>query len=181
MIFSFAKGEPIKHATAGSIQMKGPPLDFLAVTDHSEYLGELFNAANGTIQLPIDSVPLLRKMFRGTATERDEAYLEIDLSLLDRPVKGLQDQQRISSAWAKMIEFARRHYVPGKFTTFVGFEWTSTPEILNLHRNIIFRSENVSQAPFRRLIQCVRRTCGYGWICSARKVSNCWRSRIIPT
>lgn len=146
--YRFARGETIRHASGTNIQIKGPPLDFLAVTDHSEYLGELFNAAKGEIALPIDKVALLRKIFSGTEQERNEAYLEIDLSLLDRPVEGLNDLKQINSAWMKMVAVADDHYVPGIFTTFAGFEWTSTAELLNLHRNVIFRSSKVPQLPF---------------------------------
>ena len=37
--YRFAKGEPINHPNGSAMQLSGPPLDFLAVTDHAEYLG----------------------------------------------------------------------------------------------------------------------------------------------
>ena len=37
--YRFAKGETIPHDAGYEIQLDGPPLDFLAVTDHGEYLG----------------------------------------------------------------------------------------------------------------------------------------------
>ncbi len=146
--YRFARGEAIAHVSGNTMQINGPPLDFLAVTDHSEYLADLFKAKLGEIELPIDHVPLLRKIFRGSQAERDEAYFEIDLSLLNAPVEGLNDPTRMHSAWAEMVAAADRHYSPGTFTTFVGFEWTSTPRLLNLHRNVIFRSNRVPRLPF---------------------------------
>ena len=37
--YRFAKGEALTHQGGFSIQLRGEPLDFLAVTDHAEYLG----------------------------------------------------------------------------------------------------------------------------------------------
>lgn len=39
--YVYAKGGTIKHATGIEMKLNSGPLDFLAVTDHSEYLGVL--------------------------------------------------------------------------------------------------------------------------------------------
>jgi hypothetical protein len=59
-------------------------------------------------------------------------------------------KKAMSDAWAKTIEVANKNYEPGKFTTFIAYEWTSTPDGKNLHRNIIFRGDWAPQ-PFRSL------------------------------
>src|SRR5262249_41437982 len=46
------------------------------------------------------------------------------------------------SAWQREITFANRNYVPGKFTTFIGYEWTAFGEGANLHRNVIFKGDS---------------------------------------
>lgn len=41
--------------------------------------------------------------------------------------------------WGRIIDAAEKYNEPGKFTAFIGFEWTSTPSGSNMHRNVIFR------------------------------------------
>lgn len=70
--YRFAKGEEIALANGARVRLQGLPLDFMAVTDHAEYLGVLFKHTIGETMLPVDEDPILQKIFRGTAQEKDE-------------------------------------------------------------------------------------------------------------
>ena len=52
--------------------------------------------------------------------------------------------------WQETQDAAEAHYDRSagcRFTTFVGYEWTGMPGGYNIHRNVIFRNENVQAYP----------------------------------
>ena len=53
----------------------------------------------------------------------------------------LRGESVIRSAWDQVIATADDYNEPGKFTAFIGFEWTSMPGGNNLHRVLVFRDD----------------------------------------
>ncbi len=148
--YTYAKGGTIKHATGVDMKMSSGPLDFMAVTDHAEYLGVL--PAIDTADDPYSSVPYARELFSTDQVQVNAAFRKFSDTLrAAERMPEFADLRTVKSAWADIIDAAKRHYEPGKFTTLVGYEFTSAPEGRNLHRNVIFSGDKVPELPFSAL------------------------------
>ncbi len=148
--YKYAMGMPIKHPMGYDVQLKRP-LDWVAVSDHSEYAGtvRLANEPGSAIS----KLPIAKKL-----KVRSEADIQRIFGLLGdslakkQPIKELVDPQVAGGVWKENVALADRFYRPGKFTTFPAYEWTSTPNNCNLHRNILFKdSQKVPAVPFSSL------------------------------
>ena len=128
--YRYAKGEAIPHPRGGQVELSGPPLDFLAVTDHAEFMG----AALALIDI---------------ANRGPQGYPVIEAArrAMGRLVRSSRMEEVTRDAWQRTIEAAERHNEPGKFTSFIGYEYTATPRVV-LHRNVIFESADVPALPF---------------------------------
>lgn len=149
--YRFAKGEKI-HADAGyDIQLQGPPLDFLAVTDHGEYLGIV--PAMNTAGNPLSQTETAKIAFGENAQDAARVFQQIGISfVIGEPIEEINDQGEMNSVWAKTVDSADRFNDPGKFTTFAAYEFTAMKVISadagaagNLHRNVIFKGSAPSQ------------------------------------
>ncbi len=135
--YRFAKGQPVIHPyNRVRVQLKRP-LDFLVVADHAEYMG--------LMQLVRDKSPLLDNAENGQKLIRmwdDKGSKAVYYDAAGALVKGVPYQDLLTTAirqpiWDKIIEAAETNNEPGKFTTFIGWEWSSMPGGANLHR-IVF-------------------------------------------
>jgi hypothetical protein len=143
--YRYAKGEKI-HADAGyDIQLQGPPLDFLAVTDHGEYLGIV--PAMNTEGTALSQTETAKIAFGENAQDAAKVFQQIGISfVLGQPIEEINDQGVMNTVWAKTVDAAERFNEPGKFTTFAAYEFTAMKVISadagaagNLHRNVIFK------------------------------------------
>jgi hypothetical protein len=140
--YRFAKGEKVDFI--GNEIQKKVPLDFLAVTDHSETFG-VINAIDDTSSALYKSD--LGKKIREEGVNTFWSSTAIQAITSGKRVPG-HEEKNIRSVWNKEVDAANKHNSPGKFTTFIGYEWTSFPDYQNLHRNVIFGGGKAPGQPF---------------------------------
>ena len=148
--YDFAKGKPISHPAGFEMKIR-VPLDFQAVTDHAMYLGMV--PAMFDPNSSVASHPIARGLREAeTANERRSAFGAM-LPYLGQTVEDdLLDMDIVRSTWDEIKQSANRHNDPGRFTTFIGYEYTSSQNNFeNLHRNVIFKGDAPDE-PFSRLI-----------------------------
>lgn len=148
--YRFARGAPERLPDGSEIALERP-LDFLAVTDHAEYFG----VAQLCGQLRAD-VPYCRELNEAVATDGVRAFREFFLPPLmaNEPIcpegtERCHEDRR--DLWTRVQQAAHDAYEPCAFTTFVGTEWTLSPENLHWHRNLIYRGEVVPEVPINVL------------------------------
>lgn len=149
--YLFAKGEPVDYL--GRMLQRHTPLDFLAVTDHAEYLGTVRAAMAGDIPLPGDQDEWDRLFAHEGGATMFELFGQAVRGLYGESREGLVDPSISYEAWQDTIRAAELHNNPGEFTAFVAFEYSPTYRAngAHLHRNVIFRGPDYPAMPFSAL------------------------------
>ena len=139
--YRFARGNEVASNSGQAVRLSRP-LDFLVVADHSDGMGFFPLILNGDPSVLAD--PQGRKWNRmvhsgeGAAAAIDiiENFGRGTISKAIMPVPGTRAYR---GAWQQTIEAAEEANDPGRFTAFIGYEWTSNTAGNNLHRNVIYR------------------------------------------
>jgi Protein of unknown function (DUF3604) len=135
--YRFAKGETVTSSTGIKARL-ARPLDFMVVADHAENLGLApMLASKDPALMATDFGRELRKRADAGDLPGVWDYWSKAKAGGKDPLAG--QEQFYRSVWAKITDAAERHNEPGRFTAFIGFEWTSAYQRSNLHRNVIFR------------------------------------------
>ena len=162
--YRYAKGEAISHPAGFDMQMSRP-LDFYAVTDHAMFLGVVKAAADTTTEFSKNEIA--KSLHDLNAPENMDAGLFGVLNRIlsfasflpdavEQITTGQLDRNQVldivRSTWSDTIDAADQFYDPGNFTTFAGYEYTSsTAGSGNLHRNVIFKGTGrLPREPFSR-------------------------------
>ena len=168
----YAQGQTIKHPLGFDIKID-TPLDFMGVTDHSEYVGitrEANTPGSYVSKLP-EAQPMIMKDPNSTA-EQNRVFSYLLKLAGSPPVKAFMDPKVTSTVWKENVRIADENNHPGKFTAFCSYEWTSMPGQRNLHRNVFFRAcDKVPDYPFSAL-NSKRPTDLWNWMETQRKAGN---------
>lgn len=151
--YRFAKGETV--SVNNVLHSIGRPLDFTAVSDHAEFLGEMLSAqvtsAAGHYQEALSDLRGLSSIEEQRAWFLKYVINNMRSGAPEHP-PFYAGTETTRTAWKDIvIAAAEAHYQPGAFTTFVAFEWTSAPNAGNMHRNVIFRDTVVPDLPLSAL------------------------------
>jgi len=147
--YRFALGETVQYL--GRPVQRNRPLDFLAVTDHAEYMGIALEAADpegvfANTHWPESIAEVYEDTFRHMRLFANSGFLATE-----PPIEEFLTEPLITTNWQRQMMAAERHNQPGKFTSFIAFEWSPIPGGAHMHRNVIFRGPSYPERPFSSL------------------------------
>ena len=166
--YRFARGLPVVHPGHKARVQLETPLDFLVVSDHAEFLGNIRHLYN--VGIPTDGMDFFQKLrvwyvqylIRDAIKKGEgraffvrqlpepfdtpqEAISEWDLagSVFPR-VPILEDQ-----AWSDITDAAEANNIPGQFSAILGWEYSLIPGGANLHRVVMTDLDGKSAKVFQ--------------------------------
>lgn len=143
--YRFARGEEVTASSGQPVRLSRP-LDFLVVADHSDNMGFFPDLLVGKPELLAN--PSGRRWYdmiqsgQGAAAAM-EIIMAFSQGTFPRDLMYSPGSRPYKAAWHETIAAAEEHDTPGRFTAFIGYEWTSNTGGNNLHRNVIFRDDAV--------------------------------------
>lgn len=156
--YRFARGEPVglppldESGNPTRMVQLSRPLDFAAVTDHSEFFGEIAICVDPS-SAGYDSSTCRRwREASGVGGNFADFTAALVLGMPVRLCRDMPDLCRASrnAVWQLVQDAAEDAYDRTSacaFTSFVGYEWTGTTGGNNNHRNVIFRNRSVMASP----------------------------------
>ena len=151
--YRYAQGLPVIHPYHRARVQIETPLDFLVVSDHSEYLGVIRHVIErGIPKDGLSAVDLARAWYAEYWLEgviEEDNGMAAFASLLPKPTtvedaaanpptSQIPNSQLMqSTVWKEAVRIADEHNTPGEFTAMIGWEWSSVPSGANLHRVVM--------------------------------------------
>lgn len=147
--WALAKGAEVISASGLPVKL-GRPLDWMAVTDHTDLMGFALDLQNGKPNVLAN--PKGKEWYDGyqqggEAAGKAAFDLITNFSQFTLPEEFVASYssgaQIYDGIWERIVDAAEAANDPGNFTAFIGFEWTSVPKGFNLHRNVILRDSAI--------------------------------------
>ncbi|ULJ76064.1 DUF3604 domain-containing protein [Rhizobium gallicum] len=145
--YRFARGEEVVSSTGVPAKLSRP-LDFLVVADHAESMGVMGDVLAGNPTLMTDpTVQRWNGMLKQGGEQAMDVFYEIVAGVGGggKLPKTIADPRFLRSVWERQAAWAEQYNDPGRFTAFIGYEWSSNFKGNNLHRVVIFR-DNAARA-----------------------------------
>ena len=139
--YRFARGEEVT-ASNGQRARLSRPLDFLVVSDHAEAFGAMVEVIKANPALMANpAIKRWHDMIKEGGDTAVKAAWELIGTVSDtsKMPAEFKDPDFVRTVWEPYIKIAEQFNEPGRFTAFIGYEWTSMPGGSNLHRCVIFR------------------------------------------
>jgi len=143
--YRFARGEEVTSSSGQQVKL-ARPLDWLAITDHSDGMGFIDDVLVASpLVTNYEQGARWSKGFRTGGQDAVNATLymiqvfsagKVDPEMFANYSPG---SRRYATIWDDVVNYAEEFNDPGQFTAFIAFEWTSLVKGANMHRNVIFR------------------------------------------
>jgi hypothetical protein len=140
--YRFARGEEVTSSTGLRVKLSRP-LDWLAVTDHSDNMGFIPDLLAGKSHLMADQES---RDWHNRIQEGKGLEVAMELVTLfatgkfpDRLIYK-PDSMPYKTIWQRTIDAAEDFNDPGEFTAIIGYEWTSLVQGNNMHRVVLYRN-----------------------------------------
>jgi hypothetical protein len=143
--YRFAKGEEVESSYGIPVKLSRP-LDWLAVTDHTDNMGFMTDLIAGKPEILAtkQGKDWYDRFQTASKDEKPAIAYEIIKALMVTKTFPLEiyygaNTAGYKSTWQGTVAAAEKHNDPGTFTALIGYEWTSTGNGDNLHRNVLYR------------------------------------------
>jgi len=168
--YRFARGLPVEHPGHKARVQLETPLDFLVVSDHAEFLGNIRQLYN--VGLPTEGLGFIQKLKLwyaeylirdaiSTGNGREFFYNQLP-DPYDTPQEAVSDwEENIGNsvfpklpaiedqAWSDIADAAEANNRPGEFSAILGWEYSLIPGGANLHRVVMTDLDGESAKVFQ--------------------------------
>ena len=168
--YRFARGLPVEHPGHKARVQLETPLDFLVVSDHAEFLGNIRQLYN--VGLPTDGLGFIQKLKLwyaeyvirdaiSTGNGREFFYNQLP-DPYETPQEAVSDwEENIGDsvfpklpavedqAWSDIADAAEANNRPGEFSAILGWEYSLIPGGANLHRVVMTDLDGESAKVFQ--------------------------------
>ena len=141
--YRLARGEQVRSNTGQPVKLRAP-LDFYVITDHTDGMGAINDILAGAPNILADPQG---KKFHDAFNQGGEAAAKAAYDLTAQFSQGTLSpalnyqpgNPAYEAVWDKLVQTAEEFNAPHRFTTLIGYEWTSLVKGNNLHRVVIYR------------------------------------------